>query len=79
MNKVDKAWGLFDEMRYQHHCWPTTVSPCDCGRGYGRGGVCALCLEDELAAVVGRDLAYRARAAFEEVVNVWSMIQEEVK
>lgn len=75
--EIDKAWSVFQQLMRNHPLWPSTFSPCGCGRGMARGiGDCKHCLHEELAEIVGPVLAQRADKALAEVSEVWSLIQE---
>ena len=77
MNKVDKAWGIFYGLQRQFPLWPSTFSTCGCGRADARGsGKCAICIEEDLAKMVGKDLAAEAVAAMKSVQDVWARIAE---
>ena len=74
-SKVDQAWALFQALMRQYPLWPSTFSTCDCGRGLARGaGKCALCIREELAAIVGMPMADRAENALIDVTNAWHEI-----
>lgn len=64
-----------------HPNGPTTYGSChnQCGRAAGRGGgPCVKCITDDLATLVGRDLADRYRAAVRQVRDLESEMEEVV-
>lgn len=43
----------------QYPTWPSTFSTCECKRNMARGtGPCAQCLEEKLAGLIGKPLAW---------------------
>lgn len=75
MSPVDTAWRVFFNLQRQCPLWPSTMSTCDCGRGWARGGgKCANCYEEELAAIVGPELAAQARQSLDEVSRIWATV-----
>lgn len=74
-SKGDQAWVLFQSLMRQYPLWPSTFSTCDCGRGFGRGaGKCSICITEDLAKIVGIELAENAVIALEDVAKVWGEI-----
>lgn len=63
-----------------HPNGPTTFNPCPtCDRARGRGtDPCVECITDDLATLVGRDLADRYRAAVRQVRDLESEMEEVV-
>ena len=73
--KVDQAWVLFQSLMRQYPLWPSTFSTCDCGRADARGGgKCALCIKEELAALVGMPVVDKADNALKDVAEAWGEI-----
>jgi hypothetical protein len=80
MSKVDEAWQVFDDLRYQYPFWPSTFTTCRCGRELARGcSRCSLCLVEELTKIVGSDLAARADLALREVNAAWYAIRHRAR
>lgn len=51
--------------------WPSTFSTCECGSHWGRGGSqCAACLEDELAAIIGKPLAWELHQTIKQYAKL---------
>lgn len=76
-----KLRDLIYDMHRAHPNGPTTFSACanQCGRAPGRGGgPCVECITDDLAQLVGRDLALSYRAAVRQVRNLESQMEEVV-
>ena len=80
MDKVDRAWRIFENLMYQYPFWPSTFSPCVCGRKLARGvGKCAQCYTEELAELVGPELAQKALENIDNLRFVWSEIKDKVE
>lgn len=48
----------------QYPTWPSTFSTCECKRHAARGsGPCAQCIEEKIAEVVGKPLAWELHQA----------------
>jgi len=58
---IGRAIDLCTIIDRNYPLWPSTFSKCctdDCGNLSRGGGLCSVCAASELAALVGRDLAY---------------------
>jgi len=77
-SKGNQAWALFQSLMRQYPLWPSTFSTCDCGRADARGaGKCALCIKEELAALVGMPVVEKADNALKDVAEAWlEMLQK---
>ncbi len=74
-SKGDQAWALFQSLMRQYPLWPSTFSTCECRRADARGGgKCALCIKEELAALVGMPVVDKADNALKDVAEAWSEI-----
>lgn len=79
-SKVDMAWGIFHDLMRNYPLWPSTFSTCQCRRIFARGnGLCAKCLEESLAEIVGAELAEESVKALEQVQKVWGKIRDKAK
>lgn len=57
---------------YRHYpAWPSTFGTCECGKNWGRGGGrCAQCLEDELAKIIGKPLAWELHQTIKQYAKL---------
>lgn len=80
MNTIDRADRLFDDLRYQHPRWPSTFSPCACGRLMSRGnGRCVQCIKEELSGLTTPELAEKAIESFASVTAAWVEICKHIE
>jgi hypothetical protein len=80
VSEVDKVWNVFSDLMRQFPLWPATFGGCQCGRAHARGcGKCYLCIQEELAAQVGPELAEKATASLQAVADVWNDIRDKVE
>lgn len=71
-SKVDQTYYIFESLMRQFPLWPSTFSPCECGRMSARGsGKCYLCYQEMLAKEVGEELAQQAVWALRGVQSAW--------
>lgn len=62
---------LIHDMIRQYPVYPSTFSRCDCKRDMARGGgPCPSCLEEELAEIIGEDLADQMHQAIKTFATV---------
>lgn len=55
----------------QYPTWPSTFSTCECKRNMARGtGLCAQCLEEKLAGVIGKPLAWELHQTIAELAKL---------
>lgn len=55
----------------QYPTWPSTFSTCKCKRNSARGaGPCAQCLEEKLAGLVGKPLAWEIHQSIAQFANL---------
>ena len=51
--------------------WPSTFSTCECKRSLGRGGgKCAECLEEALAGIIGKPLAWEIHQTIKQFAKL---------
>lgn len=61
------------DLHRQYPLWPSTFSTCDCGKNLGRGGGrCADCIEEELAKLIGKPLAWEIHSTIKELTRLKS-------
>lgn len=67
-NNVER---LINSISRNYPAWPSTFSTCECGQHWGRGGgKCAECLEDELAAIIGKPLAWEIHQTIKQYAEL---------
>ena len=77
MSPIDNAWQVWQNLYRQYTLLPSMFNTCECGRGWARvNGRCADCYEEELAQLVGAEVANRARKAMLELALACDAVQE---
>ena len=82
MSRLMEADSLISNIFRSYPRWPSTFGECanKCGRGMGRGcGKCAYCYEDELAELVGTDLAKQLHDSVKTATKIWSTIADKLE
>lgn len=78
MKKANDTYALSElirELERQYPLWPSTFSTCECKRHMGRGGgKCAECLEEELAELIGKPLAWELHHSFKQYQRLKSEV-----
>lgn len=58
-SRTYKIERLLSDLRRQYPVWPSTFGTCECKRRAGRGGgACSECIEERLAELIGKPLAW---------------------
>lgn len=69
--QTNSVESLIYQLERQYPVWPSTFSTCECKRHSARGsGRCAECVEEELAKVIGRPLAWEVHHALKSYTQV---------
>ena len=62
---------LIYQLERQYPMWPSTFSKCECKRHLARGaGRCGECIEEELADLIGRSLAWEVHHALKSYTQI---------
>ena len=60
--------------------WPSTFRKCECGQHLGRGGgKCAECLEGDLAAIIGKPLAWEIHQTIKQYAELRSEAMDKAR
>lgn len=71
MSRAYEVEQLIVSISRNYPSWPSTFSTCECKRAWGRGGgKCAECLEEELAGIIGKPLAWEIHQTIKQFANL---------
>ena len=81
MSKVDKYYSLLRDLHYNYPDWPSTFSTCSrCEEHSARGGgICAICIERELAKVIGPTNAAHLHAMIQQLAEHKARVADELR
>lgn len=68
---TNQVEGLINGIYRNYPDWPSTFRKCKCGQHLGRGGSkCAECLEGDLAAIIGKPLAWEIHQTIKQYAEL---------
>lgn len=71
--QTNNVEALIYQLERQYPLWPSTFSKCECQRHAARGGgKCAECIEEALAELIGRPLAWELHHALKSYTQLKS-------
>ena len=80
-SKVDQFDRLYGDLLHQYPRWPSTFSMCiQCDEHPARGGgICAHCIENEMAMLIGPTDAAHLHAMVKQLNEKWHLIAKGLK